>query len=814
MSKKMSWLEQLTNSHHIGILVVDKNHKNLFVNARLSKIFGYSKKKLLNATVEIFHINHAMFLKFSQLTLNSVIHDTPLEIDYQFKHKNGTLFWAHISGDPTKNDKEVLWAIVDLTQKTKSQKKIKKISERAELALLGNNDGIWDWNLLTNKVYYSHRWKEMLGYNDDELSNEFSTWRDLAHKDDIASAIGDVEDHIKGKINYVDNVHRLKHKDGHWIWVHNRAKAIFNEDGDAIRMIGTHTDITQAKSLQLKYTQQAQIIQQIHDSVISFNLNGIITSFNHGSEILFGYVSNQAVGKHISMLYKKENVAELQQSLAIVTEIGEYNTDTYLLKKSKKLIAVSLSLSLLHNEIGDSIGMVFYAQDITIRKKAEEALKEQKDILAYRAYHDSLTNLPNRLLFNDRLTQTIKKAKRNNLKVALLFIDLDHFKEINDSLGHDIGDEVLKIITSRLKDTLRDKDTLARLGGDEFTVILGDLEEVQNVSSISSKILIALSKPIIIQENTLYVSSSIGISIYPDDGNNTQDLLKFADSAMYKAKNEGRNNYQFYDSIMTEKAFERVFMETNLREALKKGELVVYYQPQVDGNTNKLIGIEALVRWRHPTMGLVPPAKFIPLAESTGLIIEIDEFVMRTAMKQLSTWYKKGLNPGILAMNLSMRQLQQQKFTKAFANLIKETNCEAKWLELEVTEGQIMAHPEKAVKILKDINNLGVDLAIDDFGTGYSSLAYLKKLPLNKLKIDQTFIKDLPGNDEDASITKAVIALGQSLKLNIIAEGVETKEQKDFIIESGCDNIQGYFYSKPVPAKDLENILKKGIQKN
>jgi predicted signal transduction protein with EAL and GGDEF domain len=313
-----------------------------------------------------------------------------------------------------------------------------------------------------------------------------------------------------------------------------------------------------------------------------------------------------------------------------------------------------------------------------------------------------------------------------------------------------------------------------------------------------------------VNDNKLYVSTSIGISIYPDDGANAENLLKYADSAMYKAKEEGRNNFQYYNQELTEMAFERVFMEASLRDALKQDEFVVHYQPQVDGRSAKLIGMEALVRWNHPKMGLLSPAKFIGLAERTGLIVEIDKCVMKKAMLQFATWYKMGLNPGILALNLSVKQLEKQEFFETFVKLLEKTGCKAEWIELEVTESQIMTNPEESIKVLQKISDLGIELAIDDFGTGYSSLAYLKRLPIDKLKIDQTFIRDLPDDEEDAGITKAVIALAKSLNLKIIAEGVETQAQKDFVVMHGCANIQGYFYSRPIAAKKMEVMLEKG----
>ena len=585
-----------------------------------------------------------------------------------------------------------------------STEELKAIKEQLEYATNGTRDGLWDWKVGTDQIYFSPRFKNMLGYKDDEFPNSLKAWEKCIHPDDAIKIEQDIElSHSKPGIFY-ENIHRVKKKDGSYIWVLDRAQTIFNEEGKAIRMVGFYTDITKQKELEYELEKQNEVL-----------------------------------------------------------------------------------------------------------KLSEEKYKEKQEQLHFQAHHDALTGLPNRLLFSDRLSQSIEKAKRNQSKFALLFIDLDHFKEINDSLGHDIGDEILKEVTYRLSETIRDADTVARLGGDEFTVILEEIIQGQDASSISTKILESLAKSMNINDNVLYVSGSIGISIYPDDGVSAKDLLKYADSAMYKAKDEGRNNFQYYNSTMTELAFERVVMETSLRAALKNEEFVVYYQPQVNGITNKIIGMEALVRWQHPIMGLISPDKFIPLAESTGLIVELDRYVMRTAMIQIVQWHKDGLNPGALAMNLAVKQLQQKDFIPMFKKLMQETDCKAQWIELEVTEGQVMTHPEEAIVRLKEISDLGIELAVDDFGTGYSSLAYLKRLPIDKLKIDQAFVRDLPDDEEDAGITKAVIALSKSLNLKVIAEGVETKEQRDFLVENGCKKIQGYFYSKPVPANEFENILRNGF---
>jgi len=469
---------------------------------------------------------------------------------------------------------------------------------------------------------------------------------------------------------------------------------------------------------------------------------------------------------------------------------------------------VELSNTPLFDKDKKCIGVVETARDISSHLEVQEELREEKVTLNHQAYHDALTGLPNRVLFNDRVEQGMKKAERNNTKLALFFIDLDHFKEINDSLGHMIGDEVLKVVTQRLNGIIRKEDTLARIGGDEFTIAMEGLNQIQDVSLLAQKILEVLDKPMMIEENEVHMSSSIGISFYPEDANNIHDLMKYADTAMYKAKDMGRNNFQLYSSEMTELVFERTMMEASLRQALKNEEFVVYYQPQVNGKTDTLIGMEALVRWQNPNMGLVSPEMFIHLMEKTKLMIQLDKWVMETAMIQIVQWYGQGLNPGVLTLNLSMKQLGEKDFIPTLKTMLIKTKCNPKWIELEITEEQIINNTDNAITILRQLSDIGVGLAVDDFGTGYSSLSHLKRLPINKLKIDRSFVRGLP---EDSLVAKAVIALSKSLKFKVIAEGVETEAQKNFLVENGCKNIQGYLYGKPMPADEMKRVLSEGF---
>lgn len=489
----------------------------------------------------------------------------------------------------------------------------------------------------------------------------------------------------------------------------------------------------------------------------------------------------------------------------IVIEQGSYTFEWQHLSKTNKKFWVEVTLTSIVLD-GKKVFYVVW-KDIADRKKAEKILQEQTSILDHQAHHDALTKLPNRILFNDRLSHSIERARRNKEELALFFIDLDRFKQINDSLGHFVGDKILQQVSERLQSVIRKEDSLARLGGDEFTILMEDLSKGQDASVLAQKILQSLSEPFYVDEHTLYISSSIGISLFPQDETNIDKLLMFADTAMYKAKDEGRNNFQFYSSEMTLLAVEQVTIIASLRNALENNEFFVFYQPQFNAKNNTIIGLEALIRWQHPTLGLVPPSTFIPLAEETGLIIEIDQWVMTTAMQQVRQWYNKGFKPGVLALNLAMKQLHKKDFVALLEKLLMETPFKPQWLELEITEGKIMTNPEDAINILKQISQLGIQLAVDDFGTGYSSLSYLKRLPIDKLKIDQSFIRDLPDDNEDVAISRAIIALAKSLNLSVIAEGVETKAQKDFLVANGCANIQGYFYGKPMPAAEMENIL-------
>lgn len=449
------------------------------------------------------------------------------------------------------------------------------------------------------------------------------------------------------------------------------------------------------------------------------------------------------------------------------------------------------------------VGMVLW---YTIGK-IEKKLEEQRDKLDYTAYHDYLTKLANRAQFIAILGKTLEKAQQQGFQVGLLFIDLDRFKEINDSFGHSIGDLVLCEIAERLN-TIAAKDALiARLGGDEFTLIVEDKTN-EEIEYLVHNIIAIIQKPLTFYATEMYLTCSIGISFFPKDANDAESLLRNADTAMYKAKNKGKNTFQFYNQSMTEASIERLQMESHLRRAIEKGELVLYYQPQVDVDSRKITGAEVLLRWNDSILGSVSPSKFIPLAEETGLILPLGDWVLKEAFVQQSKWLQSGIAPDILAINIAAKQIYHTDLVATITDLLETYEIDPHTIELEITERIIVENPDYTTRVLNILRSLGVRISIDDFGTGYSSLSYLKTLPLDKIKIDQSFIRGIPASHEDAQIIKTIISLSQGLNKSVIAEGVETEEQKSFLQEAGCFEMQGYLFAKPLPAMEFEQFIR------
>jgi diguanylate cyclase (GGDEF)-like protein/PAS domain S-box-containing protein len=547
--------------------------------------------------------------------------------------------------------------------------------------------------------------------------------------------------------------------------------------------------------VEAQLAHQSQILDQIHESVLTMDQLGYITSWNGGAERLFGYTALEAIGRNILFLYA-DGEPDFDDSFA---EQGGRMMEVKRRKKSGEVFWASLSLSPLRDLEDRPVGLIAYLTDITERKLAEERLH-------HLAYYDELTGLPNRTLFGRLVDQALMVAQRNEATGCVLFIDLNRFKLINDTLGRPIGDELLRQVAQRFRGTLRDEDLVAHLSGDEFAVGLFDIRQHFEATTVAQKLQAALEAPFQIDGHDLSVGASIGISVYPQDGDDAETLLRMADIAMERAKQgvaSPDHSVAFYRLDMNQGMQERMRIESGLRHALGHGELTLHYQPKFEIASGTIVGAEALVRWVHPERGLVPPAEFIPLAEATGLIVQVGEWVLEQACAQAAVWQRAGLRPFRLAVNVSAREFTQS-LPGRVADTLKRYKLDPSWLELEITESTLMHDIERVIGIMDRINALGVALSLDDFGTGYSSLSYLKRFPIQTLKIDRSFTTGLPDDPNDCAIASTIISIGRQLRHRVIAEGVETLEQLEFLRKAGCDEVQGYLYAKPLPAYEFE----------
>ena len=575
--------------------------------------------------------------------------------------------------------------------------------------------------------------------------------------------------------------------------------------GDGIAIVTTCEDISERK----RSEENLRLRQQVIES----SSNGIMITDTTGSEnpIIFvnpafgritGYSPQDVLGRSMHFLLgDDQEQAEFLEIGAALHDQREGNAVLRCFRKDGSLFWNDLSVFPVRDESGMVANFVWVINDVTEREQHQE-------LLEYQSNHDALTGLPNRNLLADRITQALANSHRYNQRTAVLFIDLDNFKFVNDSLGHALGDRMLIILADRLHKCIRSGDTVARYGGDEFVVVVSNLEKSEGAVAVSQNIQEQISRPLTIDGHEFEITCSIGISIYPKDGQDVDTLLKNADAAMYRAKEKSRNTFQFYTSEMNDRVVERMVIERHLRHALEMDEFEVHFQPQIELLQGRIIGVEALLRWRSPELGFVSPDRFIPLAEETGLIVPIGEWVIDACCRQNKAWQNAGFTPMTISVNLSARQLQKKDLAAVIESILLKTGLEPRFLELEIVESMVMQDVESAASIMTELKRLGVKLAMDDFGTGYSSLSYLKRFPFDKLKIDLSFVRDIMTDPESAAIARAIIAMAHNMNLRAIAEGVETEEQLDYLRLHGCDEMQGYFVSRPVSAPDMEVMLK------
>jgi diguanylate cyclase (GGDEF)-like protein/PAS domain S-box-containing protein len=557
-------------------------------------------------------------------------------------------------------------------------------------------------------------------------------------------------------------------------------------------------NILQRKRAEAQLRLAAHVFEHSGEAIMVTDRSNCIIEVNPAFSRMTGYTSEEVRGQNPRILSSGRATPEEHRAMwQAIREQGFWQGEMWDRRKDGETYPKLLTISVVRNARGEIDFHIASFANISEQKATEEKIRRV-------AHHDALTGLPNRLYLQIGLEQTLASAKRENEEVAVMFIDLDRFKIINDTLGHNIGDGLLVEVAQRLKKCMRESDLVARLGGDEFVVALAGDDVVNTAAHVAENILGSLALPYRIEGHVLHSSTSIGISLYPYDGDSIESLMKTADTAMYHAKAMGRNNFQFFSPEMNQSSNERLQMENSLHRALDNGEFTVHYQPQADIASGRLVGAEALIRWHHPERGMVSPLEFIPLAEENGMILSIGTWVLREVCRQVSAWRALGLTDLRFAVNLSPRQFRQENLVGNILGILREFDMPASALELEITEGSVMENPDAAVILLHQLKLHGLSISIDDFGTGYSSLSYLKRFPVGKLKIDRSFVMDIPGDPDDSAIATAVIQLARSLGLKTVAEGVETAEQLQFLSDQGCDIQQGYWYSKPLAASAFE----------
>jgi diguanylate cyclase (GGDEF)-like protein/PAS domain S-box-containing protein len=569
------------------------------------------------------------------------------------------------------------------------------------------------------------------------------------------------------------------------------------DTGDVIALV---RDITEQRNTDERLQQAAIVYDNTLEGIVVTDREGTITNVNHAFTDITGYRYDEIIGKGSRILNSGRHDPQFFRTMwTRLDEQGHWQGEIWNRRKGGEIFPAWLSINSISDSTGSICNYVAVFSDIT-------EIRRSQDELEHLAQHDVLTDLPNRLLFESRLDHAIHRARRRDEVLSVMFLDLDRFKIVNDSLGHAAGDSLLQKVATRLHSVIREDDTVARMGGDEFTFLLEEASS-SGAAKIAEKCIRILKQPFELENREIYLSGSIGISIFPQDGEDVDTLVRNADAAMYKAKGAGRNNYQFYTAELTANALERVSMETHLRRALERNEFRLLYQPQVELASGRLIGVEALLRWQSPELGLVGPNCFIPLLEESGLIIPVGEWVLEMACQQARAWLDMGWSDCSMAVNIAGEQITRSNIVGLVHKILDQTGLPPKRLELEMTETFVMCDPENTIGIFQELRDSGVRVAIDDFGTGHSSLAYLKRLPIDRLKIDRSFIDDIPGDSDDEAITRAIIALGQSLRLDVIAEGVEAREMVDFLVSHGCHYGQGFLFGKPLEADAIQEML-------
>ena len=793
----------------VGIYQSTLDGRLVTANASLARMLGYdSVEELLQVPLA-----EDVYFYAEDRKKHLATEGTNADVQVLWKKKNGAPIWVQVNAHAVHDAKgELMFEgfVYDITERKLAEQQLASSNAQRKAVLdAASRVSIIATDAEGTITVFNSGAERMLGYSAAEVIGRRSI-TDLHRAEELEEHANRLQSEFGERLSGFDILgHRADRegleerewtyvkKDGGNITVLLSVTALRRDDGWLTGFLHVANDVTERKQAEETLRKQSAAMTASMDGIGIVNDRLQFTVVNDALAKLYGYPDPQSmVGLPLNSLYEPATYERFTNTiLPIVYQRGRWRGEAPGLRHDGLTFPQEISISAIEGG-----GLVCVVRDITERTYAEEQIK-------HLAYHDALTALPNRLLFKDRLTVAISHAQRERRKLAVLFLDLDRFKVINDSLGHNIGDQLLQAVSARVQSCVRESDTVARLGGDEFTVLLPQLPHGEDAALVAQKIIDAVRYPFHIEGREFFMTTSIGISLYPDDGIDAESLIKNADTAMYQAKEQGRDNYQLFNAFINAKALQRIALEHGLRKALANQELAVYYQPIFDFRTGRISGMEALLRWNHPTLGMIPPAVFIPLAEAIGVMIPIGTWAMRAACAQAKAWHDAGFRSLSLAVNLSVCQLQQPDLLQRVREILEETALPSRMLELEITESSAMQSPENSVRTLYDLKKLGVRISLDDFGTGHSSLSYLKRFPIDTLKIDQSFVHDITHDPDTAAIVTAIIAMAHSLRLKVIAEGVEFTEQSSFLKRYGCDQMQGYLIKAPVPVDRFTDLL-------
>jgi diguanylate cyclase (GGDEF)-like protein/PAS domain S-box-containing protein len=786
------------------LVTISVNGKITDVNRATEKVTGFTREQLINSNfADYFTDPDKANAGYLEAFSNGYVTDYSLAIKHRDGHLTDVIYNAVVYKNESGDIMGVFAAARDITELKRTEQELIKEQQQLQSIITGTNAGTWEWNIQTGKLVLNERWANIIGYELTELQPiSIQTWLELCHPDDLKRSSELLEQHFAGKLDYYDCECRVKHKQGHWVWVMDRGRVVaYSEDGKPLLMAGTHIDISAFKQTEEKLRIAATIFESQEGMLIT-DANEVIINVNQAFTKITGYNASEVIGQTPRIFQSdRHEPAFYKQMWHSIQTKGAWQGEIWNRRKNGDIYPEQLTITAVKNDDDIITHYVATLNDITERKSTEEYINRL-------AFYDALTQLPNRRLLQERLKHSIDLYHRTGHQTAVFMMDLDKFKAVNDTLGHAAGDELLQQVAKRVKGRLREVDMVARLGGDEFVILIDNVTRQENLAYIADSIIHTLSQSFTIQEHEVYIGASIGIAIHPQHGDSVDALIDHADTALYHAKGQGRGRCVYFSDALTQKIRDRVVLEARLRSAIEQQQLSINFQPQICITTGHIVGAEILVRWYDLFEGCLMPNEFISFAEETGLIIPIGEWVLKETCKFGKQWLDKGLPPIVLAVNISPYQFHRGDMVALVTKTLEDTNFPAHYLGLEITETGLMNNQEQALPILNSLYEQGVQLIIDNFGSGYSSLSHLKHFPVHTLKIDKTFIKDIPFSKDDCAIASSIIAMAHHLGFKVLAEGVETGEQLAFLRQQGCDSYQGYWHTEPLPA-DLFTILLK-----